>query len=309
MLPQALHGVGVRVQQGFLDEELRGRLLEQAKVAPHVPLRIERTGVGWVTDEDVRKSTRVEIKQTLANEVDQRIEALRGELPAQWLPGDAVRLPFLKFLCYRPGDFFVPHSDERPTPFGPNRSRIGHRKTVVVVGLSDPADYEGGELELFVPAPSGHQGDGAAAGITIKVPAGGAISYPAHLVHGVRPVTQGERYVATASFGYITEAVHTRPESWKETAEMLTASTTVRRSADAIGTQVDQDFVLMAPDLTYHGLDKVGSMVWELLAAPSTIDELAQRIGEAYSVPAEQVRDDLLPFMQTMVSKGLVTAG
>jgi PKHD-type hydroxylase len=49
--------------------------------------------------------------------------------------------------------------------------------------LSDPQDYEGGELVMQI-ADSEH---------LVKLPAGDAVLYPSTLMHEVRPVTRGER--------------------------------------------------------------------------------------------------------------------
>lgn len=58
----------------------------------------------------------------------------------------------------------------------------------LTVFLNDPADYEGGELELRTPV-----GDKL-----YKLPQGDAICYPCTQLHRVRPVTAGERRVAVS---------------------------------------------------------------------------------------------------------------
>ena len=72
--------------------------------------------------------------------------------------------------------------------------------------LSAPEDYDGGELELFGLIGNGSDHPFADCGIPIKLPAGAAVSYQADVIHGVRPVTRGSRYVASGSFGYVTDA-------------------------------------------------------------------------------------------------------
>ena len=62
-----------------------------------------------------------------------------------------------------------------------NRSDIS-----MTVFLSDPDEYEGGELEIITPY-----------GITaFKLPAGQAITYPSKFLHQVHKVKSGERLVA-----------------------------------------------------------------------------------------------------------------
>ncbi len=53
----------------------------------------------------------------------------------------------------------------------------------VTVFLSDPADYDGGEL--IMASPFGDQ--------EVKLPAGAAVLYPANTLHKVAPITRGER--------------------------------------------------------------------------------------------------------------------
>lgn len=56
----------------------------------------------------------------------------------------------------------------------------------LTVFLSDPSDYDGGEL--IMASPFGEQ--------EIKLPAGAAVVYPSSTLHQVAPVTRGERLAA-----------------------------------------------------------------------------------------------------------------
>lgn len=60
--------------------------------------------------------------------------------------------------------------------------------------LSDPAEYDGGELVIHAPGEQRR----------VRLPAGQAIIYPAHTVHEVTPVTRGQRL---ASFFWIESMV------------------------------------------------------------------------------------------------------
>ncbi|GGL52886.1 2OG-Fe(II) oxygenase [Wenxinia marina] len=61
------------------------------------------------------------------------------------------------------------------------------RKLTLVVQLSEPADYEGGRLEVW---PSGHP-------LTAETARGAATLFPSYLLHRVTPVTAGERFSLT----------------------------------------------------------------------------------------------------------------
>ena len=67
------------------------------------------------------------------------------------------------------------------TDVGPNNSR---RKLSVVVQLSDPSEYEGGELQIQT---------GNTTPITVEKEKGTVIIFPSYLMHQVAPVTKGIR--------------------------------------------------------------------------------------------------------------------
>lgn len=92
--------------------------------------------------------------------------ALSG--PLQWEP--------LQFLCYRSGDYFRPHADtiaDRP------------RALSVVLYLSDPGTYQGGQLRFHPPGESA---------VTLAPSAGMLLAFRPELVHEVTPLHSGKRY-------------------------------------------------------------------------------------------------------------------
>jgi PKHD-type hydroxylase len=97
-------------------------------------------------------------------------------LPLRILP------PF--FNSYAGGEHYGPHVDGAirfPAGALPLRTDVS-----CTVFLSDPEEYEGGELSI-IDAYGTHE---------VKLPAGDAIIYPATSVHEVLPVTGGERVAA-----------------------------------------------------------------------------------------------------------------
>jgi len=87
------------------------------------------------------------------------------------------------FARYRPGMAYGEHLDDPVM----GADGVKYRSDVAVtVFLSEPAEYDGGELVIL--APSGEQ--------EVKLPAGDGVLYPAGSLHRVNPVTRGERLVA-----------------------------------------------------------------------------------------------------------------
>jgi PKHD-type hydroxylase len=87
------------------------------------------------------------------------------------------------FARYEPGMHYGLHTDNSlmPAPQGRVRSDIA-----MTIFLSEPVEYEGGELHV-------NTGGGE---WRAKLPAGSAVLYPAHTLHQVLPVTAGTRLVA-----------------------------------------------------------------------------------------------------------------
>ncbi len=82
---------------------------------------------------------------------------------------------------YGPGMEYGLHVDNAVMSNGAIRTDLS-----VTLFLNDPADYDGGELEIF----SGY------GPVKVKLPAGAAVIYPSSTLHRVLPVTRGERLAA-----------------------------------------------------------------------------------------------------------------
>jgi PKHD-type hydroxylase len=102
-------------------------------------------------------------------------------------------LPLL-FNRYEAGEHYGPHLDGAIRQVDGSERRIRTDLSLTVM-LSDPADYDGGELVI---------GD-MLENRVIKLPAGHGILYPGTSIHHVAPVTHGVRF---AAFTWIQSLVH-----------------------------------------------------------------------------------------------------
>lgn len=84
---------------------------------------------------------------------------------------------------YGPGMTYGEHVDD---PIMGSQGPRFRSDVSMTIFLNDPGSYEGGELSIRTPF--GTQG--------VKLEAGSAVVYPSSSLHGVRPVTRGERLVA-----------------------------------------------------------------------------------------------------------------
>jgi PKHD-type hydroxylase len=119
----------------------------------------------------------VRFGELVRTRLEQNPMFLSAALPASILP------PL--FNRYADGGHYGPHIDGALRPVDGTSRRIRTDLSITVM-LSDPVDYEGGELVI----------DDLLGGRAIKLPAGDAILYPANTIHQVTPVTRGERLAA-----------------------------------------------------------------------------------------------------------------
>lgn len=87
----------------------------------------------------------------------------------------------LQIFKYEVGDHYDWHTDWSPV----NNKK---RKLSITIQLSDPSDYEGGEVEIL---------DGPTSRI-VPTDLGMATIFPSWAVHRVRPITAGERWALVA---------------------------------------------------------------------------------------------------------------
>jgi len=91
------------------------------------------------------------------------------------------RIQFTHYVSEENG-MYVSHIDSMPW------EKPTNRKLSLVVQLSDPSEYEGGDLKLHL----------ANTPTTITKQRGMTVFFPSHTLHEVTPVTKGERYSLVA---------------------------------------------------------------------------------------------------------------
>lgn len=81
-----------------------------------------------------------------------------------------------------------------------------------------------------------------------------------------------------------------------------------QRRSDIIAADMNGEKVMM--DITtgkYYNLGEVGGRIWELLENPLSNEELISKLLEEYDVSAEQCAADVAPFIEKMLSIGLIS--
>ena len=131
------------------------------------------------------------------------------------------------FARYKPGMAYGDHVDEAVMGMGGRRFRADVATTLFI---SDPDDYQGGELVIHTPF--GER--------KVKLPAGQAVVYPASSLHHVAEVTRGERLVAVS---WIQSMVRD-PARRELLHELNTAREALMKTApnDPVTQQVDRSY-------------------------------------------------------------------
>lgn len=89
----------------------------------------------------------------------------------------------------------------------------------------------------------------------------------------------------------------------------MNLNTTIARAEGLFAAPVDEDLVILSQNSNnYLGLDEIGRRIWDLLETPRRVDELCRQLAGEYSGSPEQITADVLPFLDELVSEGIVHA-
>lgn len=82
---------------------------------------------------------------------------------------------------------------------------------------------------------------------------------------------------------------------------------TIQRSADIFPTQLDGSVLLLNADTgCYHGLNPVGSRIWELLAEPIEETRLVACLISEFAVEADECERQVKVFIEQLRTRGLL---
>ena len=156
------------------------------------PATVAEGAAGEAVDEAHRRTRLAEVSPESSAGITDLLLAVKAGV-AEHFERELSGLQKPQFLVYGVGDFFHSHADtsDEPTEAAYVRDRVVSA-LIFVNGETDDqerAGYGGGALAFF-----GLMDDGGdAVGLPLTGQAGLLVAFPAELVHGVLPVTRGER--------------------------------------------------------------------------------------------------------------------
>lgn len=83
--------------------------------------------------------------------------------------------------------------------------------------------------------------------------------------------------------------------------------TVVCRVPDLLSTPLDDEIVILnlASD-HYVALDDIGRRIWDLVSEPRTVSSLCELLGREFADPEDQIRTDVLAFLNDMADESLL---
>lgn len=111
----------------------------------------------------------------------QKISTATDEVNKSWFGYDLKKIERLQFTCYDSSEYGRYDAHVDPNVW----NKDTNRKLSFVMQLSDPEDYEGGDLCLYHSSKDPE---------IIPKKKGYCIFFPSHILHEVTPVTSGIRY-------------------------------------------------------------------------------------------------------------------
>ena len=91
------------------------------------------------------------------------------------------------------------------------------------------------------------------------------------------------------------------------TAGSLSPDLVFRRASDvSVGTDDDLAVVFDQHAGTYHGLNAAGAFIWELLATPRTVADVAAELRHQFDVEPDAAREATQSFLKELHARGLI---
>jgi hypothetical protein len=84
--------------------------------------------------------------------------------------------------------------------------------------------------------------------------------------------------------------------------------TTISRASGWIAETLGGDLVMLDPSRDcYLRLNRTGALLWQALAEPATVRELADALTQAEGIPADRAGQDALAFVNHLMEHGAAT--
>jgi SM-20-related protein len=186
-------------QEGLLDPEECASLREEMAGAAAKVSTVAEGETADEVDQGQRSSKWAQVSDETRVRLQERLLSLKPML-AEHFGQEFTGCQPAQFLIYREGDFFGAHHDTSDDHEAADFVRERRVSVVVFVngGSEEPApgSFGGGALTFY-----GLMGEGGqSVGLPVDAEPGLAVAFPAETLHGVSPVTHGQRFTVVTWF-------------------------------------------------------------------------------------------------------------
>ena len=89
----------------------------------------------------------------------------------------------------------------------------------------------------------------------------------------------------------------------------MSSHTVYRRYIDTLVADIDGELVILSMEAgNYYSIAGIGTLIWELLDQPRSLDELVDAVMADYDVERERCAADVGAFVEELTTRNLVEA-
>ncbi|MEK3795957.1 lasso peptide biosynthesis PqqD family chaperone [Paenibacillus sp. FSL R7-0204] len=90
--------------------------------------------------------------------------------------------------------------------------------------------------------------------------------------------------------------------------EVLSLDSVLVQREGNIASDMDGEKVMLnVKNGKYYNLGEVGGVIWEALASPVSLRQIAGKMQDIFEVPAELAQQDVIDFVQNLLNEDLVS--
>jgi hypothetical protein len=87
----------------------------------------------------------------------------------------------------------------------------------------------------------------------------------------------------------------------------LTTTSTVLVAKEQVTTNLGDEIIILGfKSGNYYGLDAVGSLIWEKIQQPVTVEAIVRAITKEYSVTQDEALADTIELLERLNAEGLI---
>lgn len=88
---------------------------------------------------------------------------------------------------------------------------------------------------------------------------------------------------------------------------MLNINSVISKKEDAVMAELDGKVVIMSIENgQYYALDEIGTDIWKSIEGSIAVKSIVEQLVQEYKVSEERCIEDLIAFLQSIESKGLI---